>query len=114
MIKKIESILRKLTPHGPITARAMFGGYGIYFDKLIFAVLVEDKLYFRVDETNEKDFEQYRSKPLVFEGKNRPVVMSYFTLPEKVLNDPSLLPLWIKKAKDTSLRSRSKKKKKPG
>lgn len=111
---KVEAILRKLTPHGPITARAMFGGYGIYFDKLIFAVLVEDKLYFRVDETNEKDFEQYRSKPLVFEGKNRPVVMSYFTLPEKVLNDPSLLPLWIKKAKDTSLRSRSKKKKKTG
>ena len=102
--KRLEYILERLTPHGPIRERAMFGGYGIYWDKTIFAVLVYEKLYFRVDASNEKDFDVYKSEPLVFEGKNRPVVMPYRMLPEKILNDPKQLPLWIKKAKATSLK----------
>ncbi len=102
--KRLEYILERLIPHGPIRARAMFGGYGIYWEKTIFATLVYGKLYFRVDASNKKDFEAYKSEPLVFEGKNRPAVMPYMMLPEKILNDPKQLPMWIKKAKATSLK----------
>ena len=109
--KRLEYILSKLTPHGPITARAMFGGYGIYYGKVIFASLVEGKLFFRVDETNEKDYHSYGSEPFVFEGGKKPAVMPYLTLPEEILENPKQLPRWIEKSKQASLRYRRKKSK---
>jgi TfoX/Sxy family transcriptional regulator of competence genes len=55
MKERYETVLSLLKPHGPITGRAMFGGYGFYYDKVIFGILVRQTLYFRVGETNEKD-----------------------------------------------------------
>jgi DNA transformation protein len=108
--KRYESLLSLMKPHGPITGRAMFGGYGFYHDKIIFAILIRETLYFRIGENNEKDFEPYGSEPFVYDGKNRPIVMPYLTLPNKVLHNPKLLPQWIEKARDASLRSRTKRK----
>ena len=108
--KRLESILEKLTPHGPITARAMFGGYGIYFDKKIFSILIDQQLYFRVDQSNIKDYEAYNSQPFVYEGKNKPVALPYMALPEKILNNPKELPTWIEKSLHTSLKSKMVKK----
>ena len=108
--KRYETLLSLMEPHGPITGRAMFGGYGFYFDKIIFGILVGETLYFRIGLINEKDFEPYKSEPFVYEGKNRPIVMSYLTLPDKVLHNPKLLPKWIEKARDASLQSRTKRK----
>ncbi len=106
--KRYAYLLDLMTPHGPITGRAMFGGYGFYHDKIIFAVLVGETLYFRIGETNEKDYKPYKSEPLVFDGKNKPIVMPYLTLPDKILQDTKLLPKWIEKARDSSLRSKRK------
>ena len=109
--KRLESILSKLTPHGPITARAMFGGYGIYFDKKIFSILIGEQLFFRVDQSNIQDYEHYKCKPFVYEGKNKPVALPYMTLPEEILNNPKELPKWIEKSLHTSLKNRSSKRK---
>src|SRR3990167_5957242 len=98
--KRLSYIMTHLTPHGPITARAMFGGYGIYWKKTIFATLVGETLYFRVNTSNEKDFDSYASKPFIYEGKQRrPVVLPYRELPEEILVDAKTLPKWIKKAR---------------
>jgi len=110
--KYLEYVLTKLQPHGPITARAMFGGYGIYFDKIIFASIVERELYFRIDEENQKDYESFGSKPFVYEGGKKPVVMPYRILPQAILEDAKQLPHWIKKACQASLRYKNKSKKK--
>lgn len=110
MKKRFEAILNLMNPHGPITGRAMFGGYGFYHDKIIFAILVGEKLYFRIGVNNEKDYEPYESEPFVYDGKNRPIVMPYLTLPKKILHNPKLLPQWIEKARDASLQSRTKRK----
>jgi len=41
-----------------IRARAMFGGVGIYAGDLFFALIADDTLYFKVDDSNRPDFEQ--------------------------------------------------------
>ena len=64
----LTKILEKLEPHGPITARAMFGGYGIYYDKVIFASIFMDQLYLRVDDYNRDDYARYKSLPFIYEG----------------------------------------------
>lgn len=108
----LEQVMKILVSHGRITSRAMFGGYGIYFEGVIFASIVEDKLYFRVDEKNRKDFEKYKSTPFVYEGGKRPVEMPYLSLPEEVFHHPQLLKKFIQNSYEASLRHQSNKKNK--
>jgi len=35
---------------GPVQSRCMFGGAGLYFDGLFFALIADDILYFKVDD----------------------------------------------------------------
>lgn len=105
----LKAVLDKLAPHGPIRARAMFGGYGIYYGDVMFACIVQGELYFRVGENNRKDFEKRGSKPFIYEGRNKPVQMPYMTLPDEVFNHPAQLKKWIEQARETSLLSKKKK-----
>jgi DNA transformation protein and related proteins len=102
----VTYILEKLTPHGPIKARAMFGGYGIYYHDVMFASIVEDRLYFRVDAFNREDFTPYGSEPFIYRGMKKPLTLPYLNLPEDILENPQELPLWIQKARQAALRSK--------
>lgn len=106
----LEQVMERLLPHGPIRARAMFGGYGIYYDDVMFASIVENRLYFRVDEKNQRDFEKYKSEPFVYCGGKRPIEMPYKTLPEEIFNNPKQLKLYIQNSYEASLRYKLKKK----
>ena len=107
----VDQFLKYLLPHGPITARALFGGYGFFYDKVIFAIIVAGKLYFRVDEQSSPDFESRGSSQFVYEGQRKPVAMPYFTLPDSILKNPAELKRWIDRAYLISL-SRKKPKRK--
>ena len=45
----IAHILDQLGAFGPVVARAMFGGYGLYLHGVMFALVTEDTLYFKTD-----------------------------------------------------------------
>lgn len=79
-----------------VTSRKMFGGYGIYLDGNIFALIVEDELYFKVDETNRADYEAIGSHPFVYTGhkKKGPVEMPYWTVPEEIMSNPEKVYDW--------------------
>ncbi len=99
-------ILDVLQPHGPITAKAMFGGHGIYYGKLIIGLIVENQLYFKIDDVTREDFEQLDAEPFVYAGKSKTVTMPYMTVPESILENREELPLWIEKAYQVSVRSK--------
>lgn len=100
-------IIDTLQPHGPITAKAMFGGHGIYSGKLIIGLIVENQLYFKADESTRPDFEKHDSEQLIFTDKNnKKFIMPYMTLPESILENREELPLWIEKAYQVSLRAK--------
>lgn len=106
-----DRIMKVLIPFG-VTSRAMFGGYGLYIDKIIFGAIIEDKLYFRCDDTTKKDFENYGSHPFIFEGSGKPVRMPYMTLPDEIFKNSEKLKEWIQKARESSLSYKLKSKKK--
>ncbi len=41
-----------------ITSKAMFSGYGIYKRGVIFAIIAEGELYFKVDDKTESEYKK--------------------------------------------------------
>lgn len=82
-----------------ITSRAMFGGWALYRHGKIFGIIADGTLYFKVHEGNRNDFESQESHPFSYEGKQKStVVMSYWSLPEEILDDETTLLQWIEKS----------------
>lgn len=105
-------ILDLLQPHGPITSKSLFGGYGIYYGPTIIGIIVESQLYFKIDDSTRADFEAYGSKPFIYEGKAKTVTMPYMQLPESILESREQLAQWIERAHQASLRHQKSKPKK--
>jgi DNA transformation protein and related proteins len=106
-----DRIMQVLSPYG-ITSRAMFGGYGLYLDKVMVGALIEDELYLRVDETTKSRFEEYQSHPFVYEGSGKPVTMPYMTLPDEIFHNPVQLKEWLMDAYAAAVRRQASSKKK--
>ena len=105
-------ILDLLSPIGNVTARAMFGGYGIYSNGIIFAIIADDTLYFKVDDTNRSDYENKGSEPFVYEAKNKKnIVMSYWQVPIDLFDDSELLCDWANTSCQISRQNKKRKSK---
>lgn len=73
---------------GTIAVRKMFGGGGIYCDGVMFALIADDVLYLKADRQLQPRFEAEGMGPFVYQGKSKPVAMSYWRMPERLLDDP--------------------------
>jgi DNA transformation protein len=91
----------------------MFGGLCFFAEGRAFALVSDEVLYFKVDDTNRPDFEAAGMGPfLPFGDPDKP--MQYYQLPEEVLEDTDLLAEWMTKAIAVAARAKSKSKPKPG
>ena len=80
-----------------VRARRMFGGVGIYAGNLFFALIDDDTLYFKVDDSNRADFAVRGMGPFRPYGEAGEV-MQYYEVPHDVLEDPEALRPWAEKA----------------
>ena len=53
----LEFVLEQLSVVGPVNARKMFGGAGIYLRQQMFALVANDALYLKEDNRNRADYE---------------------------------------------------------
>lgn len=81
----------------PVRARAMFGGVGLYAGDVFFALIADDALYLRADEASRPEFESLGMPPFRPFDEHGPV-MSYYQLPEEVLEEPERLRRWADRA----------------
>ena len=58
----LDFVLDQLRPFGHVVARRMFGGVGLYCDGFFFGI-IDDTVYFKVDDTNRADYEARRCRP---------------------------------------------------
>ena len=90
-------VIDQLECLGPIQSRRMFGGAGLYFEGLFFAVVADDILYFKVDESNRTDYEAAGMGPFQ-PFPDRHAVMQYYEVPIDVLENRNTLRDWAGKA----------------
>ncbi len=115
-----DYLLDQLKTLGPVEAKRMFGGGGLFRDGAMFGLIADDVLYLKADEQNQADFEDRGMGPFTYEKKGRkePVKLSYWECPPDVLEDPEELCQWAARAWEAARRSgtgkKKKYKKKPG
>lgn len=92
----------------PVTTRPMLGGLTFFADGLAFALIAEERLYFKVDDSNRADFEGAGMGPfLPFGDPAKP--MAYYELPPELLEDEEALPPWIHKAVSVARKAAARK-----
>ncbi|MFH0951578.1 MAG: TfoX/Sxy family protein [Patescibacteria group bacterium] len=90
-----------------ITHRAMFSGYGIYKNGVIFAIIAYSRLYFKTDRTNQANFEKLGSQPFTYsQGKSKSTTLSYWELPVEIMEDRKKIKQWVDKSVQISKRNK--------
>lgn len=95
-------------PH--VTSKSMFGGVGVYSEEFFFALLDNDRVYLKVDDSNRPDFEAADMGAFDPYGDGR--TMQYYEVPVSVLEDAEALRTWALKAIVVAQNAKKGKKKK--
>ncbi len=82
-----EDIEDAFSAFGPVRLRRMFGGTGIYSDGVMFALEAFGELYLKADDALKETYREIGGEPFVYEGKSKPVTMSYWRLPAEIVED---------------------------
>lgn len=91
---------------GPVMIKRMFGGKGVYFDGVIIALEVDGEILLKADADSAAEFEAAGSSRWSYSGKNKPVLMPYWSIPDEAVDDPEVMAVWARKAYEASLRSK--------
>ncbi|HZF16621.1 MAG TPA: TfoX/Sxy family protein [Steroidobacteraceae bacterium] len=91
-------ILDQLTALGGVTSRRMFGGVGLYCEELFFAIIDDDVLYFKADDSNRGDYQALGMKRFCPFPDQPQYEMGYYEVPADALEDPEALAVWARKS----------------
>ena len=72
------------------------------------ALIAEDELYFKVDSENQNYFEKLASEPFVYESHGKSMTMSYWKLPEEIMENKYELGEWIERSVSAAIRAKTK------
>jgi DNA transformation protein len=93
-----ETCERLLTPLGPVEARRMFGGHGLFLEDLMIGLIVGGELYLKADAASADDFAAAGSAPFRYKKKEHWVTMSFWRVPEGSLAGAEALLPWGERA----------------
>jgi DNA transformation protein len=101
-----------LAPLGTPSYRFMFGGYAIYLDGLIVAIVADDTLLLRADEENRGEYEARGIGPFQPYPEKGMRPMPYYAVPDDVFEDVDELLRWAGQSREAALRAQARKAKK--
>lgn len=91
---------------GPIQARKMFGGHGIYHDGIMFGLVADTTLYLKADESIKEHFLSRGLGAFEYSQKGKTVRMSYYQAPEEIFDDPETAGEWARRSFEVALRAK--------
>ena len=105
-VDHVRDLLQAL---GPVVPRRMFGGWGLYLDGIMFALIDGDRLYLKTDEATEARFAEAAAEPFTYEARGKTVRLSYREVPDGSLEDPDDLLPWARLALEAARRAKAAK-----
>ncbi len=114
----VEAILGGLLPLGPIRARAMFGGWGLFLDDAMFGLIAGERLYFKVDAETQPRFAAAGAEAFTYLRQGREIALSYWEAPLETssgaragASEPAALLPWAELGLAAARRARQKRRK---
>ena len=96
-------VLDQLATFDKVVAKRMFGGYGLYAQERFFALIADDTLYFKANDSTREGFLKRNCPPFRPRADDpKAYSMSYYQVPADVLDDPDQLADWARKALDVA------------
>ncbi|MBE9567671.1 MAG: TfoX/Sxy family protein [Proteobacteria bacterium] len=96
---------------GPVHARAMFGGHGLFLDGLMFALIADSELFLKADTSTIATFIDKGLDAFSYGKKGKEFRMSYYQCPEEALESSEEMNIWANMAYSAALRAAAKKRK---
>lgn len=94
-----DFLREQLAPLGHLSIRRMFGKSGVFCDGVMFAMVTENTLYFRVDDENRETFKEAASFPPLNYAKGGELIdLSFWRVPERLFDEPEELVTWARAA----------------
>lgn len=93
----LKDSMRLFEQLGRVKSRSMFGGFGIFVDDTMFALVVGDKLHIRANEKSTAQFKDQGYEPYVYKKRGFPVVTKYYAMP---MDWPNQIDYLLDLAKD--------------
>ena len=105
----LEHVLQLLTPLGRVSARAMFGGYGLYCDGVFFAIVLDEEVYLKADDASRAEFERAGCEIFSYQRRGKRATLNFYRAPAEALDAAPLMLPWAKSALACALRARGRK-----
>jgi len=101
-----EHAVDLLSGLGPVDARRMFGGYGLYARGVMFGLLDDDELFLKTDDETRDRFRAAGCRMWVYP---RMAETNYYRPPDEAHEDPEAMLPWARLGLEAALRRRAAK-----
>lgn len=92
-------------PVGRFEVRRMFGGFGVFDEGLMVALVAQGVVYLKVDAESAPTFEEAGLEPFTYTAKGHTKALSYRRLPEAAFDDTDVLAEWCGLARSAARRA---------
>jgi DNA transformation protein and related proteins len=100
----IEFIKDQMSGFAPVGVRRMFGGAGVSYAGVTFAIIVDETLYLKEGTVNAADFDAESLERFSYAAKGgKRIEMRYRRAPARLLDDTDEMTLWCRKAYEAAL-----------
>ncbi len=97
-----------LAPLGRIEPKRMYGLDGIKIDGALLGFVFDDKIHFRTDSESVAAYAAEGGKPFTFQGgTGELIVTSYWSIPDRLIDEPDELVRWASRAREAALKAPS-------
>jgi DNA transformation protein len=97
-------LLELLAPLGPVSARRMFGGVGLFHSGMMFGLIAREELFLKVGDANRSMYESAGEAPFSYETKHGTnTIGSYWRCPPELLDDAETLQAWARQSVEAAL-----------
>jgi len=106
-----EHCLELFSGLGPVTARAMFGGYGFYLGRAMLAIgdAAEWRVWLKADDETRARFVEAGGEPFTYSSKGgRTTTLSFLTPPDAAMEDGEAMLPWARLALGAAERALSR------
>ena len=95
----VDYILDCLSPLGNISHARLFGGIGLKDGSVQFAIIMTDTLFFVVDDSSRRKYEDLGMECFSYNTKKKKVnIRKYYEVPVEIIEDQEALISWAKES----------------